>query len=51
MQPEGELSTRGLLNVSSKILALAVEKIRPINDSVLMLPTVDNYMGILKITN
>ncbi len=47
----GAVTNNVLSDVSSKILALAVEKIRPINDSVLMLPTVNDHIGILEITN
>jgi hypothetical protein len=47
----GTVTRKELSDASFKMLRLAVEKIRPINDSVLMLPTFNNRMGILKIAN
>ena len=47
----GGVNRKALGDAGPKVLALAVEKIRPINDSVLILPTVNDHVGILEITN
>jgi len=47
----GGVNRKALGDVGPKVFALAVEKIRPINDSVLILPTVNDHVGVLEITN
>ena len=47
----GTVSKKVFSDVTSKILSLAIEKIKPINASVLMLPTVGDHVGILEIKN
>jgi hypothetical protein len=47
----GGVNRKPLGDAGPKVLALVVEKIRPINGSILTLPTVNNHIGVLEITN